>query len=173
MSDTADTTTETATTDAPQGTEGDESTETPSVEELQRQLDEWKGHARKHEANAKANKSAAEELDRIKAANMTEAEKTAKALRDAEARATKAEAEAARLRVATKHGLTEADAELLTTVSDEDAMNKLAERLAAAATTPAPTPAVQPNPGQGNRTSSNGATTPAELFAAQLDELFS
>ncbi|MBN0039380.1 hypothetical protein JN535_04220 [Cellulosimicrobium cellulans] len=46
---------------------------------------DWKAEARKWEDRAKANKAAAEELERIKAEKMTDEQKAAKALADAQA----------------------------------------------------------------------------------------
>lgn len=48
---------------------------TPTLEELKAELDKWKATSRKHEDRAKANASAAKELEQVKAASMSEQEK--------------------------------------------------------------------------------------------------
>ncbi|WP_036959280.1 hypothetical protein [Promicromonospora kroppenstedtii] len=49
----------------------------PTAEDLAAQLEEWKGHARKHEDKAKANAKAATELAELKRSSMSDAEKAA------------------------------------------------------------------------------------------------
>lgn len=71
----------------------------------QAEAEKWKHFAREHEQKAKANADAAAKLAEIEAANKSEAERLADAQKAAEERATKAEAELARLRVATSKGL--------------------------------------------------------------------
>lgn len=48
---------------------------TPTIEELQAEIDKWKATSRKHEDRAKANTAAAKELEQVKAASMTEQER--------------------------------------------------------------------------------------------------
>lgn len=90
-----------------------------------------KAEARKWEAQAKANKSAADELAQIRESQKTEAEKAAERLAEAEKRATEAEARAQRRDIALEFKLSREDAGLLDTLTDEAAMRTLAERLAA------------------------------------------
>jgi hypothetical protein len=60
-------------------------TPTPTDPPAPAQEPDWKTEARKWEDRAKANKAAAEELERIKAEKMTDEQKAAKALADAQA----------------------------------------------------------------------------------------
>lgn len=59
----------------------------PADKDPAAELAKWKALARKHEGNAKANKSAADELAQIKASQQTETEKLAAAKEAAEAKA--------------------------------------------------------------------------------------
>lgn len=77
-------------------------------------------------------KARAAKLDEIEEAQKSEAEKAADRLAQAEKRATEAEAKALRREVALASGLSPDDAELLDNLTDEAAMRRLAERLAAA-----------------------------------------
>lgn len=97
---------------------------------------DWKKEARKHEARAKENAKAAEELEKIRAKNRTAEEKAAKERDDANARAEAAEARAARADAARKYSLSDEDLELLDGVPADqfDAKaKKLSERIKAAA----------------------------------------
>lgn len=85
---------------------------------------DWKAEARKWEARAKENKTAAD------TASKTEAEKVADRLAAVEKRAVEAEARVLRREVALEHKLSRDDAALLDTITDEDAMQSLARRLA-------------------------------------------
>ena len=75
----------------------------------------------------------AAKLDEIEQANKTEAEKLAEAKVAAERERDAAKAEALRLRVATKHGISDEDADLFLTATDEATLTKQAERLSARA----------------------------------------
>lgn len=99
----------------------------------------WKALARKHESTAKANAAKAKQFDEVEAKNKTEAEKLADAKAKAEKDASAALSEAAKLRAAVKHGLSEEDLELLGTGTPEE-IEERAERLATrlAATKPKP-----------------------------------
>lgn len=77
-------------------------------------------------------KARAARLDEIEEAQKSEAEKAADRLAKAEQRAIEAEAKALRREIALEHSLTRDDAELLDNLTDEAAMRRLAERLAAA-----------------------------------------
>lgn len=74
---------------------------------------DWKAMSRKHEAEAKKNRDAAAELEKIKAKNRTAEEKAAKEAADAKADAEAARAEAARERAARKYGLSDEDLDFL------------------------------------------------------------
>lgn len=81
----------------------------------------------------KALKEKAARLDQIEAANKTAEEKAAEREAAAEKRAIEAEARATRREVALDHRLSKEDAALLDDVVDEEAMRRLAARLASAA----------------------------------------
>lgn len=55
-------------------------TEAPSLEQLQAELNTWKGHARTWEDRAKENKTAREQLDALEAAKLTETQRLQKEL---------------------------------------------------------------------------------------------
>lgn len=78
-------------------------------------------------------KGKAQRLDEIEQANLSEVEKAAARAAQAEDDLAAARAETARLRVALKHGLSEEDALHLNDLRDEEAMDRLAGRLAKAA----------------------------------------
>lgn len=67
-----------ATTETETTTEG----ATPTIEELQAEVEKWKSTSRKHEDRAKANAAATKELEQVRAASMTEQER---AVEDAKA----------------------------------------------------------------------------------------
>src|SRR5690606_9263553 len=100
-----------------------------TVEPAQDDVD-WKAEARKWEKRAKANAAAAKRLAEIEEAQKSEAEKAAERLAKAERAAAEAEARALRRDIALEYKLSKDDAGLLDAVSDEDAMRRLAERLA-------------------------------------------
>ncbi|MCZ3386322.1 MAG: hypothetical protein LH630_05025 [Actinomycetia bacterium] len=86
------------------------------------------------EARAAAERSTAalqKQLDDINAANLTELEKAQKSASDARADADAATSEALRLRVAAKHGINDADADLFLTGSDLETVERQATALAA------------------------------------------
>ncbi|MFI5833206.1 hypothetical protein ACIA5A_05965 [Micromonospora sp. NPDC051300] len=87
----------------------------------------------KYRTEAKVNADAARRLAEIEEANKSEAERSAERLAKAEQTAREAEARAVRREVALEHTLTKDDAALLDAITDEDAMRRLAERLAAGA----------------------------------------
>ncbi|MBY6385472.1 hypothetical protein HG717_16355 [Rhodococcus erythropolis] len=97
---------------------------------------DWKAMSRKHEAEAKKNRDAAAELEKIRSKNRTAEEKAAKEAADAKADAEAARAEAARERAARKYGLSDEDLDFLdgTPADKFDARAKaLSERIKAAA----------------------------------------
>lgn len=84
------------------------------------------------EARTAAERQAAEfkaELDKIRAANMSDLERAQMEAKTATEAAAKATADALRFRVAAQHGISEEDAELFLTGSDADTLNKQASRL--------------------------------------------
>jgi hypothetical protein len=113
------------------------------------------------------------QLDKINQANESAVEKAQRELKDAQDLAAKATAEAIRLRVAAKHGISDEDADLFLTATDEESLTRQAERLAARnadATSPrAPKPdANQGRPGAGGPKST--ADSFAEFFRNNLSE---
>lgn len=101
--ETADTVTDNSAADA------DVSQETPTVEDLQAQLEEWKGHARKHEDRAKENHTRAKEYE----ATLTETEERALRLEQELAEAKAAPVEAVRQAFADVYRLDAAAVSLL------------------------------------------------------------
>jgi hypothetical protein len=108
---------------------------------------DWKAEARKWEQRAKENTAAAKKLAEIEEANKTEAQKQAERLAEAETAAAKAKAEALRFRVAAKHSISDEDADLFLTGTDEETLLKQAQRLMER--TPAQPRSPQPNRQQG------------------------
>ena len=96
----------------------------PSVDDLTRERDEWKTHARTWEDRAKANKDAADKLAEAEQALADATEKLSEAAEKA--------ATADVLKLVVKHGLAEDDVAILVAVTDEEQRSALAERLAAA-----------------------------------------
>lgn len=146
--------------------------ETPTIESLQAEIEALKGHSRKWEDRAKENYEAKKELDGIRREQMSDDERRqaeaadrAEALRLAEERAEKAEREALRFRIASSHGVSDEDADLFLTGSDEETLTRQAEALAGRSTGP------RPNPAQGRQTKTPAAT-PADAFADAMSELF-
>src|SRR5690606_38338309 len=121
-----------------------------STAELARAEVDWKTEARKWVRRAKENAEAARRLAEIDEAQKSEAEKFAEQLAKAEAAAREAEARALRREIALEHGLSKEDAALLDAVTDEDAMRRLAARLAKQAAE------------QSSHITQNGAYVPSE-----------
>lgn len=94
---------------------------------------DWKAEARKWEQRAKENKAASDELEAIKAAQMTEAEKAAAHLKEVEAelQALKAESQK-RADVEAVSKATGVPASLLSYCTDREAMDAFAAEYAAA-----------------------------------------
>lgn len=123
---------------------------------------DWKAMSRKHEAEAKKNRDAAAELEKIRASKRTAEEKAAKEAADAKADAEAARAEAARERAARKYGLSDEDLDFLegTPADKFDAKAKaLSERIKTAA------PA-----GRSGRQATGGTTKTDEMDPKKLAE---
>jgi len=90
---------------------------------------DWKARAREWEKRAKANADAASRLAELEESQKSEAQKLADAKAAAEKEASDARAEAMRWRVAAKHGVSDDDAELFLTGTDEETLTKQAQRL--------------------------------------------
>lgn len=131
----------------PQPTLPAQGTEAPAPDPQPAEVD-WKSKAREWESRAKANKNAADELASIKASQMSEAERAEKRFAEAEHRAVQAEARALRRDVALDFKLSKDDADLLDSITDEDAMRALAGRLAKGAAETKVAGNVVPNEGK-------------------------
>jgi membrane protein involved in colicin uptake len=115
------------TPDAP-ATDAD-GTDTPQPKPTET-VDYWKQRSRENEKQAKANAEAARRLAEIEEANKSEAQKAADRLAAAEKEAADARSEAMRLRIASKFGIGDEDADLFLTGTDEATLTRQAERLA-------------------------------------------
>lgn len=115
---------------AEESTNSVESTEQVEEQAEERHETDWKAEARKWEKRAKGNQSAAEELEKLKAAQMTELEKAqaeaAKAQAEADAlKAEKAKADAA-IKVGAETGI---PTEILMYCSDPESIDAFAKAL--------------------------------------------
>lgn len=138
----------------------------PEVEET-----DWKAEARKWEQRAKENRSAADELARIREAQKTDAERAAEALETARNEAAQARAELLRYRTAAEYGITSAeDIELFLTGTDEETLQRqakaLSERTAATSSPRAP----RPDPNQGRP--GGAPRSKGDAFAAFAENYF-
>jgi hypothetical protein len=111
-------------------------------------VDFWKQKAREQEKKAKENAAARMELDVLKKAQLSAEEKLAAELGEAAQRAARAEAEAVRWRIAARYGISDEDAELFLTGSDEETISRQAERFKELAVKPSKGTVV---PGIGNQ----------------------
>lgn len=121
------------------------------------------------DARTAAEKTAAalqKQLDEINAANLSDLEKAQKEAADAQAAATKAQAEALRYRVAAKNSISDEDAELFLTGTDEDTLTRQAARLVERTPT-----SPRPDPSQGSKGEDTSGST-AEQFAAAIEDSF-
>lgn len=106
--------------------------ETQATEtDWQAKYEEMRGHMRDWEKKAKANQSAADELEKLKAAQMTEQEKANARAEAAESELAAIKAEQARtdaaMRIASESGV---PLEMLMFCSDEEAMTEFAKKYA-------------------------------------------
>lgn len=130
----------------------------PLVKTLAAQKDEIRGLKEK-----------AAELDAIKDAQKSEAERAADALAEARAEAESARAELLRYRVAAEHGITDAkDIELFLTGTDEERLQEQAKTLAARAASASAPRAPKPDPNQGRSGDLNTST--ADQFAGAVGD---
>lgn len=121
----------------------------------------------RQKAENKALRERAARLDEIEEAQKTEAERAADRLREAEQRTADLSARAVRLELALEHRLSKDDAALLDGVTDPDALQRLAQRLAVKAEEAR---GPKPDPNQGRQ--SRGPATTADLFAAAIEPQF-
>lgn len=104
--------------------------EQPASEQGEKPEVDWKAKAREWEKRAKANADAATRLTEIEESQKSETQKLADAKTAAEKAAADAKAEALRWRIAAKHGITDEQAELYLTGTDEETLTKQAKGLA-------------------------------------------
>lgn len=159
-------------TDAPET--GDQAPETEHTDQTPAPTEvDWKSKAREWEKRAKANADAATRLAEFEESQKSEAQKLSDAKTAAEQDAALARAEALRWRIAAKHGISDEDAELFLTGTDEETLTKQAERLAERVTAPAgdgrPRPP-KPDPNQGKPVTDGASTGDqfAAFFTSQL-----
>lgn len=93
-------------------------------------VEKLRKEAAKYRTEAKANAEAAKKLADLEESQKSEVQKAADAKAQAEKDRDDARAEALRLRIATKHGISDEDADLFLTGTDEDTLTRQAERLA-------------------------------------------
>jgi hypothetical protein len=108
---------------------GDEFKPITSQDDLNRIIADRIGRERAKFSDYKDLKAKASKFDELEAANKSEIEKANDARTEAEQRAARAEADALRWKVAAKHGVSDEDAELFLTGTDEETLTKQAERL--------------------------------------------
>ncbi len=113
-------------------------------------------------AAEKATAALQKQLDDISAASLSDLEKAQKTAKDAEETATKATAEALRLRVAAKHGISDEDADLFLTGSDMETVERQAAALVARTST-----SPKPDLSQGAKGAPAGSS-PEQDFASFL-----
>lgn len=89
----------------------------------------WRAKARQHERRAKDLASQAKRLEEIEEATKSAEQKQAEKIAKAEQRATKAEQDMLRFKIASKYRVGEEDADLFLTGTDEATLIKQAERL--------------------------------------------
>lgn len=114
------------------------------------------------EARKAAEQAAVElkkQLDAVNAEKMSDLERAQKAAKDAEDAAAKATAEALRLRVAAKHGISDEDADLFLTGTDAATLERQAARLVERNPS-----SPKPDPSQGAK-GAGAKGTPADSFA--------
>ena len=119
-------------------------------------VDFWKQKNRELEKKLKENAAAKAELDKLKAANLSAEEKIAKEAAEAKAEAAQAKAEAMRWRIAARFGMSDEDAELFLTATDEETLIRQAQRFTELA----------PKAGKGNVVPGVG-TSPTQLPTLQ------
>ena len=147
--------------------EQEQAAEVPQGDEAQEQATDWKALARKWEARAKKSQAAEEELERLKAANMTEQEKaTARAeAAEKELAELKAEAErhAAARKVASDTGV---PLELLEYCRDAESMAAFAQAYADKAQKAHSAPSAPMA-----RQKGGGQLSPRDAFAVYANEI--
>lgn len=133
----SDTTTDVTATTAADGDTSAAATQSDSANKPLGQNGEKALKAERDRATAaeKANAALQKQLDDIAAANLSDLERAQKDAKDAQDAAAVATAEALRLRVAAKHGISDEDADLFLTGSDQETVEKQAAALVARTST--------------------------------------
>ena len=109
----------------------DEFTAITTQDDLNKVINERLTRERAKFADYKDLKAKATKLDEIEQANQTEAEKTAKRIADLETELSNQRRDSTRLKIASSHGITDADdIDLFLTGNDEETLTKQAKRLA-------------------------------------------
>ena len=136
---------------------------TEQVEEQTEHVTDWKAEARKWEKRAKGNQSAAEELEKLKAAQMTELEKAQAAAATAKAEAEALKAEKAKsdaaVKLSEKHGI---PVSMLMHCADSEAMEEFAAEWDEYH-------AAQPKPHVGTYTAASRIVKPTDAKVANRD----
>lgn len=124
--------TETTSTENPAGTEsgGDEFKPITSQADLDKLIGERVKRERAKFSDYPDLKAKAAKFDEAEAASKSELEKVTEAAAKATKAADDARADALRMRIAAKHGISDEDADLFLTGRDEQSLNAQAERLA-------------------------------------------
>lgn len=133
MSDTAaqNTAPITPTTPTAVGTAAAETPAKANVETPEQTIAGLRAALAKANAEAKDNRLKAAELDEVKKSQMSDLEKAQTTAQEFQKAAEQAKSEASRWRIAAKYGISDEDAETFLTATDEAALIKQAERLAA------------------------------------------
>jgi hypothetical protein len=129
-------------------------------------VEKLRKEAAKYRTEAKANADAAKRLAEIEESQKSEVQKAAERAATLEAERDAAQLEGLRYRVAAKFSISDEDAELFLTGTDEETLRKQAERLAARAEDGSRPR--QPRPDQNQGRSSAGSSSTAEQFSAAV-----
>lgn len=125
---------------------------------------DWKAEARKWESRAKENAEARKRLDQIEEKNKTELQRANERAEQAEREREAEKVASLRWRIAAKHGISDEDAEMFLTASDEDSLTRQAQRLSDRVKAQR-----HPDPNQG--ANGGGSATTADQFAAWSSNL--
>lgn len=127
-------------------------------------VEKLRKEAAKYRTEAKANADAAKRLADIEESKKSEVEKAAEKAAAAEAERDAARAEVIRFRVAAKYGISDEDADLFLTGTDEESLVRQAERLSDRNAEASAPRAPRPDANQG-RSGANGPKSTADSFA--------
>lgn len=150
-------------------TEAETPPETPAETKPTETVDFWKAKAREQEKRAKENAEAAKRLSEIEESNKTEVQKAADRITSLEREVSTAKAEALRFKIAAKFNVTDEDADLFLTGTDEETLTKQAERLQARAEEAGKPGKPKPDPRQGRGTDTPTSLDPRAADLAQIE----